>query len=113
MTDEKTPVVRTITLKTTKNPLDWSPEKYAAQRLKRWKANARELEVELKPNRYYSVKEVSALLNISYDLALTIVEKMPNVLDLGHPETLHKRGKRILRVKGTELIAFVYRRSKK
>jgi len=46
----------------------------------------------------FSVAEVAARLKISADTVTRLFENEPGVIDLGAPETLHKRRYRILRI---------------
>lgn len=55
----------------------------------------------------YEPKQVAAILNVSYDAALRLMEKMKGVVDLGTPTRRYKRGKKKLRISGKNLLKFL------
>ena len=55
----------------------------------------------------YAPSEVAAILNVSYDAALRLMQKMKGVVDLGTPTRRYKRGKKKLRISGKNLLAFL------
>ena len=67
-----------------------------------WKRQA--VSVEIKPDHLYSPREVAAVLSVSYDTATRIMCRMKRVANLAKPRTK----KRLLRIKGSDLRAFIY-----
>ena len=61
----------------------------------------------IKADRLYAPSEVAAILNVSYDAALRLMQKMKGVVDLGTPTRRYKRGKKKLRISGKNLLAFL------
>ena len=55
--------------------------------------------VEIKPDHFYSPREVAAVLSVSYDTAIRTMERMKRTANLAQP---HAK-KRLLRVKGSDL----------
>lgn len=47
---------------------------------------------------YYTVVEAARILKCSSDKAARIFEDEPGIVDLGSPETMHKRRYRVLRI---------------
>src|ERR1017187_8669460 len=74
------------------------------------KAARRRQPLSIDPFKNYTPAEVAGILNISYDSSLRRMEKM-GAVDMGTPETLHKRRKRMLRVTGKRLMDYLRRRS--
>jgi hypothetical protein len=72
-----------------------------------FKHRARKQTVELKPDKLYSPSEVAALLNVSYDTASRRMQTMKGCVDMGTQTKRYKRGKKLLRVSGKHLIAFL------
>ena len=72
-----------------------------------FKERARKQIVELKPEKLYTPSEVSALLNVSYDTAVRRMEKMKGHVDFGTPTKRYKRGKKMLRISGKHLVAYL------
>ena len=72
-----------------------------------FKQRARKQTVELKPDKLYTPGEVSALLNVSYDTAVRRMQKMKGCFDMGTQTKRYKRGKRLLRISGKHLVAFL------
>jgi hypothetical protein len=70
-----------------------------------WKQAARSLPLApLDANKLYFPKEVASILGVSYNTNLRFMTKMRGVVDMGMPEKMHKRGKKMLRIKGSRLI---------
>jgi hypothetical protein len=63
--------------------------------------------IKTEPERNYAPSELAAILNVSYDAALRLMQKMKGVVDLGTPTRRYKRGKKKLRVSGKNLSAFL------
>jgi hypothetical protein len=74
------------------------------------KAARRRQPLSIDPFKNYTPAEVAGILNISYDSSLRQMEKM-GAVDMGTPETLHKRRKRMLRVTGKRLMDYLRKRS--
>ncbi len=55
---------------------------------------------------------VVEILNVSYDAASRLMQKMKGVVDLGTPTRRYKRGKRKLRISGKNLLAFLRGKTK-
>lgn len=72
-----------------------------------YKQRLRKQSIKIEPERNYSPGEVAAILNVSYDAASRLMLKMAGVVDLGTPTRRYKRGKRKLRITGTNLIKYV------
>jgi len=72
-----------------------------------FKQRARKQTVELKPDKLYTPSEVAALLNVSYDTAVRRMLTMKGCVDMGTQTKRYKRGKRMLRISGKNLIAFL------
>jgi hypothetical protein len=72
-----------------------------------YKQLARKQTVRIEPDKNYSPSEVAAALNLSYDAALRLMEKMKGVVDFGTPTRRYKRGKKKLRISGKNLSAFL------
>ncbi len=80
---------------------------YATHRKPGWKAKAKAQPVpQIDTHKLYSPSQVAAILNVSYDTAIRRMLGMKGVMDMGTPETLHKRGKRMLRISGKHLSEF-------
>ena len=63
--------------------------------------------VELKPDKLYTPSEVAALLNVSCDTAVRRMQSMKGCVDMGTQTKRYKRGKKLLRISGKNLIAFL------
>jgi len=48
--------------------------------------------------QFYTVAEAAEILKVSTDKVTRMFEDEPGVVDLGSPETLHKRRYRVLRI---------------
>ena len=72
-----------------------------------YKQLARKQTVKIEPERNYSPSEVAATLNISYDAASRAMLKMKGVVDLGTPTRRYNRGKKKLRISGTNLLKYI------
>ena len=59
--------------------------------------------VEIKPDHMYSPKEVGAVLSVSYDTAARIMGRMRRIANLANP----RAKKRLLRIKGSDLRAYI------
>ena len=77
------------------------------RRSRSFKQRARKQTVELKPDHFYTPGEVAALLNVSYDTAVRRMLTMKGCVDMGTQTKRYKRGKRMLRISGKNLIAFL------
>ena len=72
-----------------------------------YKQRARKQTVELNPSTFYTPGEVAAILNVSYDTAVRRMQKMKGCVDMGTQTKRYKRGKKMLRVSGKNLLAFL------
>ena len=72
-----------------------------------FKQRARKQTVELKPEKLYTPSEVAALLNVSYDTAVRRMQSMKGCVDMGTQTKRYKRGKKLLRISGKNLVAFL------
>ena len=72
-----------------------------------FKQRARKRTVELKPTTFYSPSEVAALLNVSYDTAVRRMQNMNGCVDMGTQTKRYKRGKKMLRISGKHLVAYL------
>jgi len=72
-----------------------------------FKQRARTQTVELKPDKRYTPSQVAALLNVSYDTAVRRMQKMKGHIDLGTQTKRYKRGKKMLRISGKHLVAYL------
>jgi hypothetical protein len=72
-----------------------------------FKQRARKQIVELKPDKLYTPSEISALLNVSYDTAVRRMQKMKGCVDMGTQTKRYKRGKKMLRISGKHLVAYL------
>ena len=52
----------------------------------------------MQEDEYYTVVEAARVLKCSSDKATRIFEDEPGIVDLGFPETMHKRRYRVLRI---------------
>lgn len=66
-----------------------------------WKT--RVVSVEIKPDQLYGPKEVKVVLGVSYDTAIRIMQRMKRSADFAKP----RAKKRLLRVKGSDLRAYI------
>lgn len=66
-----------------------------------WKK--RRVDVELKPDYLYSPREVAAVLSVSYDTAVRVMQRMKRSANLASP----RAKKRLLRVKGSDLRDYI------
>jgi hypothetical protein len=58
-------------------------------------------------HKNYSPAEVAALWGVSYNTAARRMEKMKGCVDIGVPERMHRRRKRIHRVPGSALLEYM------
>ena len=72
-----------------------------------YKQRMRKRTIKIEPEQNYAPSEVAAILNVSYDAALRLMQKMKGVVDLGTPARRYKRGKKKLRISGKNLLAFL------
>jgi len=72
-----------------------------------FKQRARKQSVELKPDKLYTPSEVAALLNVSYDTAVRRMQSMKGCVDMGTQTKRYKRGKKLLRISGKHLVAYL------
>ncbi len=72
-----------------------------------YKQRMRKRTIEIKPQQNYAPSEVAAILNVSYDAASRLMQKMKGVVDLGTPTRRYKRGKKKLRINGKNLLTFL------
>ncbi|MGD0974844.1 MAG: hypothetical protein ABR866_12185 [Candidatus Korobacteraceae bacterium] len=72
-----------------------------------FKQRARKQTVELKPDIRYTPSEVAALLNVSYDTAVRRMQSMKGIVDMGTQTKRYKRGKKMLRISGKHLLAYL------
>ncbi|MGA9063456.1 MAG: hypothetical protein WB341_17565 [Terracidiphilus sp.] len=72
-----------------------------------YKQRMRKRTIKIEPERNYAPSEVAAILNVSYDAASRLMQKMKGVVDLGTPTRRYKRGKKKLRISGKNLLAFL------
>ena len=77
-----------------------------------FKQRARKQTVELKSDKLYTPSEVAALLNVSYDTAVRRMRIMKGCVDMGTQTKRYKRGKRMLRVSGKHLLAYLRSKSR-
>ena len=77
-----------------------------------YKQRMRKRTIKIEPERNYAPSEVAAILNVSYDAASRLMQKMKGVVDLGTPTRRYKRGKKKLRISGKNLLAFLRSRTK-
>jgi hypothetical protein len=69
-----------------------------------WKQAARsQPPVAIDMHKMYTPAEVASILNVSYDTAISRMEKMHGCVNMGPTERRYKRGKRMLRVSGKRL----------
>jgi hypothetical protein len=67
-----------------------------------WKK--RVVSVDIKPDHLYGSKEVKVVLSVSYDTAVRIMQRMKRSADFAKP----RAKKRLLRVKGSDLRAYIH-----
>jgi len=72
-----------------------------------YKQRLRKQLVKIESDKNYAPGDVAAFLNVSYDAALRLMQKMKGVIDLGTPTRRYKRGKKKLRISGKNLVAFL------
>lgn len=77
------------------------------RRSRNFKQRARKQTVELKPGHLYTPSEVAALLNVSYDTAVRRMLTMKGCVDMGTQTKRYKRGKKMLRISGKNLVGFL------
>jgi hypothetical protein len=70
---------------------------------KRQACKRRAVSVEIKPDHRYSPKEVRAVLSVSYGTASRIMGRMKRIANLAKP----RAKKRLLRIKGSDLRAYI------
>ena len=56
---------------------------------------------------FLTVSQIAELLQLSPDAVTRRFEELPGVIDLGSPETIHKRRRRLLRIPRHVLTAFL------
>lgn len=61
----------------------------------------------MQPEKYHSVSYIAKLLGLSDASVTRRFEQLEGVLDLGSPETLHKRRKRMLRIPESVLVRYI------
>ncbi len=71
------------------------------KRRQAWKK--RVVNVEIKPDHLYGPKEVKVVLGVSYDTAVRTMQRMKRSADFAKP----RAKKRLLRVKGSDLRAYI------
>ena len=72
-----------------------------------YKQRMRKRTIKIEPEQNYAPSEVAAILNVSYDAASRLMQKMKGVVDLGTPTRRYRRGKKKLRISGKNLLAFL------
>ncbi len=72
-----------------------------------YKQRIRKRTIKIDQEQNYAPSEVAAILNVSYDAAMRLMQKMKGVVDLGTPTRRYKRGKKKLRICGKNLLAFL------
>jgi hypothetical protein len=72
-----------------------------------YKQRVRNQTIKIDPDKNYAPSGVAASLNVSYDAALRLMQKMKGVVDLGTPTRRYKRGKKKLRISGKNLLTFL------
>lgn len=73
-----------------------------------YKQQARKQTVQFKADdTMYEPKQIAAILNVSYDAAIRLMQKMKGVVDFGTPTRRYKRGKKKLRISGKNLLGFL------
>ena len=73
-----------------------------------YKQRARKQAVQFKADEtMYEPKQVAAIMNVSYDAAIRLMQKMTGVADFGTPTRRYKRGKKKLRISGKNLLTFI------
>jgi integrase len=72
-----------------------------------YKNRARRRYVELKQDKLYTPSEVASLLNVPYDTAVRRMQRMKGCVDMGTQTKRYKRGKKMLRISGKNLMAFL------
>lgn len=77
-----------------------------------YKQKVRRQKIDIDADRSYSPSEVAAILNVSYDAASRLMLKMKGVIDLGTATRRYKRGKKKLRISGTNLQTFMKSKTK-
>lgn len=77
-----------------------------------YKQRMRKRTIKIEPEQNYAPSEVAAIVNVSYDAASRLMQKMKGVVDLGTPTRRYKRGKKKLRISGKNLLAFLRSRTK-
>jgi hypothetical protein len=77
-----------------------------------YKQRMRKRTIKIEPEQNYAPSEVAAILNLSYDAASRLMQKMKGVVDLGTPTRRYKRGKKKLRISGKNLLTFLRNKSK-
>jgi len=77
-----------------------------------YKQRMRKRTIKIEPEQNYAPSEVAAILNVSYDAASRLMQKMKGVVDLGTPTRRYKRGKKKLRISGKNLLAFLRRKTR-
>ena len=77
-----------------------------------YKQRMRKRTIKIEPEQSYAPSEVAAILNLSYDAASRLMQKMKGVVDLRTPARRYKRGKKKLRISGKNLLAFLRRKTR-
>jgi hypothetical protein len=65
-----------------------------------YKQRMRKRTIKIDQEQNYAPSEVAAILNVSYDAALRLMQKMKGVVNLGTPTRRYKQGKKKLRISG-------------
>jgi hypothetical protein len=71
------------------------------------KQRMRKRTLKIVPEQNYAPSEVAAILDVGYDAAPRLTQKMKSMVDLGTPTRRYKRGKKKLRISGKNLLAFL------
>ena len=77
-----------------------------------YKQRMRKRTIKIEPEQSYAPSEVAAILNLSYDAASRLMQKMKGVVDLGTPTRRYKRGRKKLRISGKNLLTFLRNKSR-
>jgi hypothetical protein len=77
-----------------------------------YKQRLRKRTIKIKPEQNYAPSEVAAILNLSYDAASRLMQKMKGVVDSGTPTRRYKRGKKKLRINGKILLKCLRNKSR-
>ena len=77
-----------------------------------YKQRMRKRTIKIEPEQNYAPSEVAAILNVSYDAASRLMQRMKGVVDLGTPTRRFHRGKKKLRISGKNLLRFLRSKTK-